>query len=333
MATKLTRGAALTGFVEVAEGLGLDAYRLADEAGVPRSALADPDLRIATAAVGRILELAAQKAGIDDLGLRLAQTRRLSNMGTVALIAREQPDLRTALKVMGQYQWMQSEGLSLIVEEEGDVALLSLHFARKVVGDNRQPVELSVGVLCCNIRALVGEKWCPQAVLFRHGPPARYDMHLRIFGVKPQFRQDIDGLVLSARELDAPLPHADPVFARHTKSYVEDRAPRSSLKERTGELIVLLLPTGTCTADRVAEHLGVTRRTLHRKLAAEGTDFSRILEEKRTDLVLALIGDARRSVTSIAGIAGFAGADSFSHWFRRKFRNSPRESRMEARKR
>lgn len=325
--TKLARSAALTGFVDVARTLGLDAYRLADRAGVPRSALSNADLRIATAAVGRLLDMAAKKAGVDDVGLRLAETRRLSNMGNVALIAREQPNLRKALEVMVQYQWMQSEGVSLIIEEDGGLVIASLHFARKTVGDNRQPVELSVGVLCRNIRSLIGETWHPQSVLFRHGPPAHYSRHLRVFGVKPEFHQDIDGLVLLRRELDAPLPNADPVFARQTKNHMTNRAPRYSLKERAGELIVLLLPTGTCTADRVAEHLDMTRRTLHRKLKTEGADFSQILEEKRADIVYALIADTRRSVTSIAGIAGFAGVDSFSHWFRRKFKRSPREAR------
>jgi hypothetical protein len=72
---QLSRSAAVTGFAELARHLRLDPYRLADAAGVPRRALADPDLKIPAGAVGRLLELAAERARIDDFGLRLAETR------------------------------------------------------------------------------------------------------------------------------------------------------------------------------------------------------------------------------------------------------------------
>ena len=112
--------------------------------------------------MGRLLELAAERARVDDFGLRLAETRKLSNMGPVALVAREQPTLRRALEVMGQYQWMQSEALSLVIDEVGDVAVISLHLARRRPETARQATELSVGVLCRNVRALMGENWTPE---------------------------------------------------------------------------------------------------------------------------------------------------------------------------
>ena len=296
---------------------------------MPRPALADPDLKIPAGAVGRLLELAAERAHIDDFGLRLAETRKLSNMGAVALVAREQPTLRRALEVMGQYQWMQSEALSLVIDEADDVAVISLHLARRRPETARQATELSVGVLCRNIRALMGENWTPQEVFFHHAPPAKYDVHRRVFGVTPRFHQDVDGLVVTRAELDRPLPAADPVMAQLAGRYVEQLAHRHgrSARETAGELIVLLLPTDTCTADRVARHLGVNRRTLYRRLKAEETGFAALLDEKREELVNSLITDDRRSLAAIADLAGFASASSFSHWFKARFGVSPREFR------
>lgn len=326
---QLSRSAALTGFADLARSLGLDPRRLAEGAGVPVAALTDPDLKIPAASVGRLLTRAAERAGIDDFGIRLAETRRLSNMGAVALIAREQPSLRKALEVMAQYQWLQSEGLSLLLEENGVLAIASLHFAGHRTADLRQPTELSLGVLCRNIRTIKGESWNPEAVLFRHAKPKRGDAHLRVFGVTPEFGADMDALVLKASELDAPLASADPELARLAVRYVDLVAgrPERTMREKAGELIVLLLPTGTCTADRVALHLGIDRRTLHRRLAAEGTNFSGLADEKRSEVVLYYIADARRSLTAIADLAGFSDASAFSHWFRRHYATAPREFR------
>ena len=92
--TEMSRSAGLTGFADLARTLGLDPLRLAAAVGLPAAALSSSDLKIPSGSIGRLLERAAQMAGVDNLGLRLAEKRRLSNMGPVGLIVREQPTLR-----------------------------------------------------------------------------------------------------------------------------------------------------------------------------------------------------------------------------------------------
>ena len=63
-----------------------------------------------------------------------------------------------------------------------------------------------------------------------------------------------------------------------------EAAPAGGAADMTSqvrELVVMLLPTGACTIDRAAQHLGVDRRTIHRHLAGEGQTFSRIVEAVR----------------------------------------------------
>jgi AraC-like DNA-binding protein len=326
---RLNRSASLTGFAEIARSLGLDPYRLAAAAGIPPAALTDPDLKISSLATGALLESAARRAGIDDFGLRMAELRRLSNMGAVGLIARDQPSLRKALEVMAQYLWMQTDAMSLAVEEMGDIALAVLSLDTQGRRTARQATELSVGTLCRNLGALMGPAWTPQAVLFRHGPPQNPQVHRRVFGRLPEFGQEADGLVLRREELDAPLASADPVMALQVERYVSQLAQRRrrTQADEVGELIGLLLPTGTCTAERVARQLGFDRRTLHRKLAVEKTTFAELLDAKRRDLVLSLLTDPRRGLTAISDLAGFASPSSFSHWFRRALGRAPRDYR------
>lgn len=315
---RLCRSAALTGFADLARALGLDPLRLAKRAGVPAAALGSPDLRIATDGVGRLLESAARRAGAEDFGLRLAETRRLSNMGAVALIAREQPTLRRALQVMAQYQRLQNEAMSLAVEEAGDIVVLRLRAAGAGPRPLRQAMELSVGVLCRNIRALVGERWRPEFVYFRHATPASLVTHWRLFGVKPLFDQPFDGLVFARAVLNAPVGEVDPEMARQVARYVDQLAAvqRAVIpRERVEELIGLLLPTGTCAINKVAQHLGVDRRTVHRWLSAEGTTFSALVDQARRTLAEAALRDGRR-IGDVSLALGYASTSAFSRWYR-----------------
>lgn len=331
--THMCRSAGLTGFADLARTLGLDPLRLAAEAKVPVSALNDPDLKIPSDAVGRMLEAAARRSGTQDFGLRLAEKRKLSNMGAVALIAREQPTLRRALEVMAHYQWMQNDALSLRTEESSDIAVARLSIAGGGRRPSRQAVELSIAVLCRNICSMLGKRWRPEAVYFRHEALAKLETYRRVLGVVPMFGQEFDGIVLPRAQLAAPVAAADPDMARQVELYIEQLAARrsKSARDEAGEMIVLLMPTGQCSAGQVARRLGVDRRTLHRRLTAEGITFSDLLDEKRRELALSLMADPSRNLGVIAEQLGFSAASAYSHWFRQHFDTSPRTHRKRRR--
>lgn len=320
----LIRSASLTGFAALARSFGLDPEALAAEVGLPIASLYNPDLRIDAKAVGQVLELAADRARIQNLGLQLAEARALSNLGPVGIIVRDQPTLRKAIEVLQQYLWLHNEALSLLLEEADDIAILRLDVVGAGGRIPRQGVELAVGVACLSLRALLGPGWRPEAILFRHERPVDVSVHRRVFAVAPEFLQDLDGLVIARKDLDAAIPAADPAMARQIASYVEHLtlSRTRAARDIAGEAIVLLLPLGHCTAERVASHMSLCRRTLHRRLAQEGVAFQELLDERRGALVLSLLASGR-SLGSIADLAGFSSPSALSRWFRRQFGNSP----------
>jgi AraC-like DNA-binding protein len=320
----LTRSAALTSYADLARSVGLDPYRILDAAGVPRRALDDPDIKVPANAVGRILEASARQSGVEDFGLRLAETRRLSNLGLVGLIAREQPSVRRAIDVLGQYIWMQSDALSLILEDTGDLAILRTLIASPSGRRSRQSVELTVGTTCRTLAALLGASWRPQLVCFVHAAPGRPGAHRRVCGADVAFDQDFDGVVCLRRDLDAAIATADPVMARQLARYAEQairERPRQP-EERVRELVLLLLPGGQATIERIAAHLGVDRRTVSRQLAARGVSFSTILDSVRAELATTYLG-GERSLTAIADLLGFSALSAFSRWHVQRFGESP----------
>lgn len=318
MTKRLTRSASLTGYADLARSLGLDPHRLARNEGLPPACLTEPDLKIPAAAVGRLLERAAALSGAQDFGLRLAETRRLSNLGVVALVLREQPTLRKALDAVVSYSWAQNQALALRLDLHDDVAILREAPVRAGSGASRQGTELTLGVLALSIRRLVGHAWRPRDVHFSHGRPTDLATHRRVFGLTPRFDQDFDGLVIERRDLEAPIAGADPEAARRAERYLELEAgsgPRD-LVAAIRELILALLPTGACTIQRVAVHLGVSRRTLHRQLAAGGHTFSDLLDEVRVGLAQRYLAAAQHSLTEISERLGYGSLSAFSRWRR-----------------
>jgi AraC-like DNA-binding protein len=314
----LVRAAALTGYAEVARASGLDPVRMADASTIPRTALDNPDLKISAAAVGKLLEASAARSGLEDFGLRLARKRRLSNLGAVGLMLREQPTLRRALEALIQYGWLQTESLAWRIEETGDVVVVYPLIGR---GENqRQSVELIVAVFVRALRSLLGESWRPQLVSFVHAPPKSRETHRRVFECDLAFNQDFVGIVCARRDLDLSIPDADPVMAREIARYVEllARSPHKNLRDKVRELVNATLPAGQCTAERVSQRLGFDRRTLHRKLAQEGTTFSQIVEQVRARLDATYRKDGTRRLSTIAELLGFASLSAFSRWHRKR---------------
>ena len=319
--SQLGRSAGLTGFLDLCREVGVDAYALCATVGLPADALTDPDLRVSVEAMGRMFEMAAEQSSVDDFGLRVAENRKLSNMGAVGLVIREQPTVRKALQAYTRYQWLQNDAYTLKVLVYGDHAVLRINGP---AWQQRQAAEISVATALRTLKALFGEGWKPQEVWFTHAAPARIDTHRRVFGVTPLFDQECMAIVMLRGELETEVPSADPELARQLAEYLERLTVRRSveLTDKVGELIVALLPDGDCSVERVAQHLGMDRRTLHRRLTAEGATFSGILDDKRRDLAESLLTSSDRPLQNVADLLGFSSLSAFAHWFRRKFAQS-----------
>jgi len=319
--SQLGRSAGLTGFLDLCREVGIDAYQLVGAVGLPPAVLTDPDLRVSVELMGRMYEMAAEESGLEDFALRVAETRRISNMGAVGLVIREQPTLRKALAAYARYQWLQNDAYTLTVQEFGDQAILRINGP---AWQGRQTQEISVATAARTIKAVMGETWKPLEVWFTHAAPLKLDTYRRVFGITPSFDQDAMAVVLRRSELDHEIPTADPIMARQVARYLERLTAERSveLQDKVSELVVALLPDGLCSVERVAQHLGMDRRTLHRRLAAEGTTFSDILDDTRRDMATSLLTTSDRPLQSVADLLGFSSLSAFAHWFRRHFDQS-----------
>jgi AraC-like DNA-binding protein len=321
---RLIRSAVLACYVEVARAVGLEPYHMLHAAGLSRACLQDPDYKIPILAVVRLLEASARAAGVEDFGLRLAQRRGLPDLGPVGLLTRGQPTVRKALEAYAQYGWLHAGSLALRLEETADLTVISLALMVSRPVPARQFQDLIVAMLYRKLRGALGEGWTPQAISFTHGAPRDSRSYARFFGMPVEFGGDFNGVVCLTRDLERANPGADPTMARYIQQYVDSIAgrPRVTLSDEVREIVSEALPSGRCSLRPVSVHLGVDRRTIHRRLAREGETFSTIVNAVRTEMVTRFMQDRDRPLYMVAESLGFSALSAFSRWFRTRFGRS-----------
>jgi AraC-like DNA-binding protein len=325
------RASFLTGYVELARAVGLDPLRMLDAVGIPRAALAEPDMKLSTVAGRDLLEASARAA--EDFGLRLSELRSPSIMGPAALVLREQPTVRAVIHAMIRYGSLHTDSNKLYLEEADDLAILRLTLRYPSPGPCRQGTELSMGQILKVLRIYLGADWRPMSVSLVHAAPRSLDTHRRVFRSRVLFDQDCNSFVFSRAELDSPNPAADPAMAREIERYVEGLAAskQASLPDRVRELAHGLLPMGHCTIHFVARQIGVDPRTLQRQLADHGTSFLDIVQSTRMGLIPQYLEQSDRPLAEVADLLGFSALSAFSRWHRAHYRQSASAHRDAAR--
>lgn len=325
---RLVRSAALTHFASVARSFALDPHALVSQAGLPARCLDEPDLKVPARAVGQLLEMAAERSREPGFALLMVQARRLSNLGPLALLVRDEPTLRLALEALVRHIHLHNEALVLRVEQVGPMVIIREELAADGGVLHRQASELVVGVTFRVLSLFMGAGWRPRLVCFSHRAPANTAVHRRLFGDAVQFGHEFNGLVCHASNLDLPNPGADPVMAHYAHGLLgEHLRGELSLSERVRQFVVLLLPRGHCRIEGLAQHLGVDRRTVARRLASEGTSFSELVDDVRADLLARYLDDGTRPLGDLAPLLGFSAPSALSRWHRQRFGATARDRR------
>lgn len=334
---ELVRAAALTGYFAVAEELKLDTIPLLRGNGLTRAMLSNPEQMLPARPVIRLLEESAAASNCPTFGLRMAERRGLADLGMVSLLIAHQSTLRDALSVLIQFRNRINSTLVASVEEFEGMVLLRQHFALDPPIPSRQANDLALGVLDQMCRSVIGADWQPIAISlpYEPPPPSERPIYQRLFSCPIEFNSEFEGILVNLSDLDRRNPRSDPALALHARNLVNamiDPGERSIVEE-VEEAIKLLMPAGRASIAGVADSLGMTVRTLQRRLDDEGTQFSELLDRVRVREVSRYLVQRRLRLTDIADLLGYSSLSAFSNWYAGRFNETPSEARRRARQR
>ena len=153
------------------------------------------------------------------------------------------------------------------------------------------------------------------------------------FGCDVEFGAASDEIIFASPVASLPIVGSDnylnDLLLRYAEEALADRPQeRASLRSAVERVLPQLLPHAKARASNVAKRLGISPRTLSRKLRDEHVAFAEILEETRLALAKRYLVEPDLPVSEIAWLLGYAEISSFTHAFKRWTGITPREFRL-----
>lgn len=325
MSDYLVRASALTGIRATIERLGGDADRLLQCLGMD-GIDADPESWISYPGFLLLLEQASVETACPHFGLRLSEQQDVGILGALGFVIQQAPDLRTALHELITRFSFHNQGADVSLSVEKGIA--SLQFSCKLQGEfpTRQQEDLVAGIGVDLLRLLWRPDWTPNAIYFAHGEPAELKPYRERFRCPLHFNWDAPTITFDATILDTAIEQANPQLHRLLESYLDELqiAHPDDFRGKVRYLIQQAMYTGDCSIERVAATLAINKRTLQRRLKAEGASFKELLDEVRFNAARKYLRESNGSLTALADMLCYSDLSAFSNAFRQRFGVSPR---------
>ena len=310
---------------------GLPADELLKKAGIKRYLL--KAARIPFQQHATLLDLAARATENGCFALDLAAKEGdPRDNGLLAYTALSSGTFREALKVVERYFHVLNEAIDVKVEFSPGEVTIDYQLSDARLTTPRQAIEFGAANLVRSLRFLTNSRLRPGGVKFRHSRNHEIAKFERFFGCPVHFGTRHNSLTFSRHQLALPIATADKRLHGLLTGYCEeilvsreDSSP--DLRHRVERIIARLLCRGEAETEAVAHELGMSVRTLARRLSDLGVTFAQILDELRHDLALRYLRDPNLSLSQIAFLLGYSELSAFSHAFRRWTRTTPGEWR------
>jgi AraC-like DNA-binding protein len=160
----------------------------------------------------------------------------------------------------------------------------------------------------------------------------------KLLGCAVKTGADVDEIIFPRESGEYPIVTADSYLNQLCERFCEETLARlgkkatSPLKVRVENAIATLLPHREMQFGAVAAQLGMSERTLTRRLESEGHTFSRILDGLRSALARRYLAESEMSISEIAWLLGYSEVGNFTHAFQRWTGTNPRSERAKARR-
>jgi len=308
---------------------GAPAQQLLAELGVTDELLTEPDRRVSLPDALSVVERAVELSSGAGLTLTLGLSASATRYGPVGLAAMCCATLGEAITTSIRYQALSTSAIRLHVRVQDERVVLEaeqvfpLGWASVVIipalfiglwrtGQTFTGHELRGDV---DFSAPEPEGYLPEQAAFAPGAV--------------RFGQPCDRMVFERAYLDLPLVSADPATARAMREQCEralsELTRAASLVSRVQQAL-FAADGGVRSARNLARDLGMSERTLKRRLAEQSTSYTELLDATRRARALELLGK-NASVEEMSQSLGYSDAANFTRAFRRWTGQSPRAAR------
>jgi AraC-like DNA-binding protein len=313
------------------ESAGVPVAPLLKRAGLTPELIDKPEERLSVQSQIRLLDEAAIALKDDCLGFTLAREFDPREIGLLYYVMASSQTLGEALKRLARYSKVTNEAL-VFGYREGNRLIINLSYSAVPRHSDRHQIEFCMFAALRLCRVLTGQHLVPQHFSIAHHRSGSTSEMARFVGTKVEFGADKDEFALNIETRALPVIHADNYLNDILLNYCEAalanrRGDVSQLRTKVENAISSLLPHGRVLVEDIARSLGMSERTLARKLSDEGLNFTEIFQELRRDVATRYLDDRKLHVSKIAWLLGFNEVSAFTHAFKRWTGKTPSEMR------
>lgn len=310
---------------------GKDVAAVLAKAGLKAELLDDPTLRLDVSTQIKVLNVVAAELDDQLLGFHLARNFELGQIGLLYYVMASSEQLSDALRNAGRYSGIVNEGVRLHFTLD-EAATISLDYVGVDRRSDRHQADFWLVTLMRICRQVTETRLAPLRLKVRHSSAGQTEEFKSFFGHDMEFEQDADAMIFSAQTASFPLIGRDVYLNELLRQYADEALARqpdrqASFRSAVEEVIPQLLPHGRARTAEVARRLGMSLRTLSRKLHDEGATYAEILDELRAALAMRYLRESELPVSEIAWLLGYMEISSLTHAFKRWTGMTPRQFR------
>ena len=268
-----------------------------------------------------------------ELPLRIGASMQSDEYGAFGLAWKSAPDLRGSFNRAERY----ARVLSSVEVYALEPAALGGFFTLHKSGDGSRGMalsnEASISAVAEISQQVSTQPFAPEAIYFKHAPRGPVSIYEAHFGCTVHFETERDALLVSEAALSAPNKLGDSTIAqffdRHLETElasIDDNTPGLELQVRRA--VSQALSEGVPSISHIAAGLGLSGRTLQRRLSSEGHTYQHVVDAARRELAQQLLQETEYSLAEVAFLTGFSEQSAFARAFKRWSGQTPRSYRL-----
>ena len=320
--------------LEVMQALGFSAQSCLLGTGVSIESMSDPNRRITLHQELRFYSNALELTGDPVIGLKLGEPFVPQRYGLFGYALMSAETFRHALAITENFGRLTFSFFSFKFGVDGQQAWFAMSDPPPIDEELINVyLDRDMSAAHVDFTEIMGSDFRLDRVLLPHDGRGKRRAYVDHFGCPVEFGAADGRFYFSSDLLDRALPRSDPDSSRHLQQQCQMLiAKMSSHGSFVDEVRLLMLhrPGDFPNIDYLADKMGMSARTLRRRLKQEGSTFREVQEEIRYGLAREYLANTHLPMDEISSLLGYSESGNFSHAFKRWSGHSPSAWRQEA---
>lgn len=310
------------------EGLGISGEACLVNTGLTRASVSSLNKEVS---IGQELNLYRNIAALDvdmSIGITIGRAYSIENYGIWGLAIQSAETLRSALEIALEFQALTYTFFQYEFFEKNDIATIRLKPIADFGDCQHILADRDMAATVLILKQLLGQALPLLGVQLAHEAGGHKEFYASHYNCPVTFEAREYCVLFPAKYLDLVLPQSDPETAKfcahECRRLQAEIRNRFSLHEHIHQRLALSLEN-LPSPENLASELGITYRTLRRRLKQEGTGYQSVVNKVKFEYAKDLIINSNLSFSAISDKLGFTEPGNFTHAFKRWSGQTPRD--------